>query len=142
MSAFPPSAAIVKAARQIDLAPSGNVSNSLSAALIHETGRVFRVIRLRSSSGIDSSLSLAAYMLSYLTTIVKRTKVGSALTHAFFFELVKSTKHKKQPVRTPGNDGCSFGVCQLNPLGMEFPQLNRHRCLRSMPPVSVVSFRL
>jgi hypothetical protein len=40
-----PSAAIVKAARQIDRAASGNASNSFSAALIHETGRVFRVIR-------------------------------------------------------------------------------------------------
>jgi len=28
----------------LSLAPSGNVSNSFSAALIHETGRVFRVI--------------------------------------------------------------------------------------------------
>jgi len=43
-SALPPSAAIVRAARQIDLDPSGNVSNSFSVALIHETGRVFRVI--------------------------------------------------------------------------------------------------
>ena len=43
ISALPPSAAIVSAARQIDWAPSGNVSNSLSAAPIHETGRVFRV---------------------------------------------------------------------------------------------------
>jgi hypothetical protein len=46
-SALPPSAAIVRAARQIDLAPSGNVSNSFSAALIQETGLVFRVIRRR-----------------------------------------------------------------------------------------------
>jgi hypothetical protein len=44
ISALPPSAAIVKAARQIDLAPSGKVSNSFSAALIHEMGRVFCVI--------------------------------------------------------------------------------------------------
>src|SRR5271157_2745205 len=43
-SALPPSAAMVRAVRQIDLAPSGNVSNSFSAALIHEMGRVFRVI--------------------------------------------------------------------------------------------------
>src|SRR5712692_11171427 len=50
ISAFPPSAAIVKAARQIDRAPSGNVSNSFSAALIHETGRVFRVIGLSATS--------------------------------------------------------------------------------------------
>jgi len=47
MSALPPSAAIVKAARQIDRAPSGNVSNSFSAAMIHDTGRVFRVIAVR-----------------------------------------------------------------------------------------------
>ena len=47
MSALPPSAAIVKAVRQVDLAPSGKVSNSLSAALIHETGRVLLVIRYR-----------------------------------------------------------------------------------------------
>jgi len=50
MSALPPSAAIVKAARQIDLAPSGNESNSLSAALIQETGRVLLVICRRYSS--------------------------------------------------------------------------------------------
>jgi hypothetical protein len=41
ISALPPSAAIVKAARQIDRAPSGKVSNSFSAARIQETGRVF-----------------------------------------------------------------------------------------------------
>jgi len=40
MSALPPSATIVSAARQIDLAPSGNTSSSFSAALIHETGLV------------------------------------------------------------------------------------------------------
>ncbi|MGH9454255.1 MAG: hypothetical protein ACRD2O_09845 [Terriglobia bacterium] len=44
ISALPPSAAIVNAVRLIDLAPSGNLSNSLSAALIQETGRVFRVM--------------------------------------------------------------------------------------------------
>jgi hypothetical protein len=33
-----------KAVRQIDLAASGNFSNSFSAALIHEMGRVFLVI--------------------------------------------------------------------------------------------------
>ncbi len=43
-SALPPSAAIVSVARQIDLAPSGNVKNSFSAALIHEIGLVARVI--------------------------------------------------------------------------------------------------
>jgi hypothetical protein len=63
MSDFPPSAEIVKAVRQIDWAPSGNVSNSFSAALIHEMGRVFRVIgRLP----LHHPLS----MLSYMTTIV------------------------------------------------------------------------
>jgi hypothetical protein len=44
ISALPPSAAIVRAARQIDFAPSGKVSNSFSAALIHEMGRVVGVI--------------------------------------------------------------------------------------------------
>ena len=44
MSALPPSAAIVRAARQIDEAPSGNVSNSFRAALIQATGRVRGVI--------------------------------------------------------------------------------------------------
>jgi hypothetical protein len=39
----------VKAARQIDRAPSGNFSNSLSAALIHETGRVPEIIAARRS---------------------------------------------------------------------------------------------
>src|SRR6266849_3723639 len=67
ISAIPPSAAIVKAAKQIDRAPWGNVSNSLSAALIHETGRVVRVIEL--------SATAFPYppMLSYVTTHVKRT---------------------------------------------------------------------
>lgn len=41
-SALPPSAAIVRAARQMDWTPSGKVLNSFSAALIHEIGRVFR----------------------------------------------------------------------------------------------------
>ena len=41
-SALPPSAAIVRAARQMDWTPSGKVLNSFSAALTHETGRVFR----------------------------------------------------------------------------------------------------
>ena len=44
MSALPPSAAIVKAVRQMVRTPSGKVSNSLSAALIHETGRVLLII--------------------------------------------------------------------------------------------------
>jgi hypothetical protein len=44
ISALPPSAAIVRAARQIDLAPSGKVSNSFNAALIHEMGLVLGVI--------------------------------------------------------------------------------------------------
>ena len=44
MSTLLPSAAIVKAARQIDRAPSGKASNSFNAALIQETGRVFLVI--------------------------------------------------------------------------------------------------
>src|SRR5258707_800450 len=63
-SALPASAAIVKTARQIDLAPSGNVSNSFSAALIHEMGRVCRVI---------GALALLrppyTVMLSYMTTL-------------------------------------------------------------------------
>src|SRR5271167_2748558 len=59
MSALPPSAAIVKAARQTDCAPSGNVWNSFSAALIHETGRVFRVIGRRYHLRLASSLTFA-----------------------------------------------------------------------------------
>ena len=47
MSALPPFAAIVKAARQIDFAPSWKVSNSFNAALTHETGRVRRGIAIR-----------------------------------------------------------------------------------------------
>src|SRR5271167_3113466 len=43
-SALPPSAAIVKAARQINWAVCGNVSNSFRADLSHEMGRVTRVI--------------------------------------------------------------------------------------------------
>src|SRR6266851_4735238 len=65
MSALLPSAAIVRAVRQIDLAPSGNVSNSFKAALIHEIGRVFRVI------GRPLLPSIHIAMLSYLTTLVK-----------------------------------------------------------------------
>jgi hypothetical protein len=66
MSALPPSAAIVRAVKQIDLAPYGNVSMSFSAALNHETGRVLRVIDrwlLQSSST----------MLSNMTTDVKNS---------------------------------------------------------------------
>src|SRR5271157_1168522 len=76
-SALPPSAAIVRAVRQIDLAPSGNVSNSFSATLIHETGRVFRVI------GRPLFHSPHIAMLSYVTTNVKkarRTEYPRALT--------------------------------------------------------------
>lgn len=40
LSALLPSAAIVNAVKQIDLAPSGNVWNSLRAELIQEIGRV------------------------------------------------------------------------------------------------------
>jgi hypothetical protein len=61
MSALPPSAAIVSAVRQIDLAPSGKVSNSFCAALSQETGLVRGVIVWR-------RLGL---MLSYLTTVCK-----------------------------------------------------------------------
>ena len=43
ISAMAPSAAIVRAARQMDRAPSGNLSNSFSAALIYEMGFVGRV---------------------------------------------------------------------------------------------------
>ena len=66
MSALPPSAAIVRAARQIDEAPSGNVSNSFSATLIQETGRV---------RGVIVSLPVRwpqRKMLSYMTTRVNR----------------------------------------------------------------------
>src|SRR5258708_31859165 len=66
MSALPPSAAIVREARQINLAPSGNVSNSFSAARIHETGRVLRII------GRPLLYSPCIAMLSYLTTPVKK----------------------------------------------------------------------
>ena len=59
------SAAMVQAARQIDLAPSGNARNSFSAAPIQEMGRVFRVI------GCPPLAVLHSFMLSYLTTPVK-----------------------------------------------------------------------
>jgi hypothetical protein len=45
ISALAPSAAIVKAVKQMVLAASGNDSKSLSAALIQETARVCLVIR-------------------------------------------------------------------------------------------------
>src|ERR1700686_591650 len=72
-SALPPSAAIVKAVRQINLAPSGKVSNSFSAALIHETGRVVRVMAV--FPGILNSLC----MLSYLTTLVKKLSADKSV---------------------------------------------------------------
>jgi len=40
MSAFPPSAAIVNAVRQMVCAPTGKFWKSLNAVLIHETGLV------------------------------------------------------------------------------------------------------
>jgi len=42
ISALPPSAAIVSAARQTVLAPFGELLEVLQCPLIHETGRVFR----------------------------------------------------------------------------------------------------
>jgi hypothetical protein len=45
MSDLPPSAAIVKAAKQIDCASSGNLWNSFSAALTQDIGRVVLVMR-------------------------------------------------------------------------------------------------
>src|ERR1044071_9289063 len=44
MSDLLPSAAIVKAVRHVDFTALGKVSNSLSAALTHEIGRVVLVI--------------------------------------------------------------------------------------------------
>jgi hypothetical protein len=44
---MPPSAAIVRAVRKMDCASSGKVSNSFSAALIHETGLVLRASDIR-----------------------------------------------------------------------------------------------
>jgi hypothetical protein len=72
MSALPPSAAIVSAARQIDLAPSGNVSNSFSAALIHETGRVLGVIASR-----------CLYHLNSHVVIFDNICQGKQRSHAF-----------------------------------------------------------
>ena len=60
MSALPPSAAMVNAARQMDCAPSGNARKSLRAALIQEIARVFGTISFRQW--------LYVSMLSYLTT--------------------------------------------------------------------------
>lgn len=55
-------AALVSAARQIDLAPSGNASKSFKAALTQETGRVRGVIvMLRVGRAQESALS-------YMTT--------------------------------------------------------------------------
>src|SRR5580704_17302516 len=53
-SALPPSAAIVRAVRQTDLTPSGNVPKSFKAALSQETGRVRGIIVL---SPVGSSRS-------------------------------------------------------------------------------------
>jgi hypothetical protein len=74
MSAFPPSAAIVSAARKIHLAPCGKVSNSLSAALIQETGLARNVI----------SLSLALFLFSVVIfdNIVKG-KLARGCNYAF-----------------------------------------------------------
>jgi hypothetical protein len=47
MSALPPSATMVNAVRHLVTTSLGNFSNSLSAALIHEIGRVLLVIRYR-----------------------------------------------------------------------------------------------
>jgi hypothetical protein len=44
MSALLPSAAIVRAVREVDWTARGNASNSFHAARIHEMGRVFLVI--------------------------------------------------------------------------------------------------
>src|SRR3954454_16602635 len=62
MSAFPPSAAIVRADRQMDCTSSGKSPKSFRAALIHEIGRVFRVI--------GPSAEHHTSMLSYVTTTV------------------------------------------------------------------------
>jgi hypothetical protein len=51
------------AVRQMDWAPSGNFSNSFSAALIQETGRVLRTSAIRYRVP-----SICPKMLSYLTT--------------------------------------------------------------------------
>jgi hypothetical protein len=67
ISAFPPSAAIVRAAKQIDRAASGKVSNSFTAALTQETGRVLGVIA-------SLSLPLSIAMLSDVTTSVKKAR--------------------------------------------------------------------
>ena len=45
MSALPPSAAIVKAVVALSLTASGNVSNTLRAALIHPMGLEFLLKR-------------------------------------------------------------------------------------------------
>src|ERR1019366_9613726 len=82
ISAFPPSAAIGRAVRQIALAPSGNVSNSFSAALIHEMGRVFRVF------GCLPLHSLISPMLSYLTTTVKKIPTRAARWNEIPTELI------------------------------------------------------
>jgi hypothetical protein len=57
---------MVRAARQIDWASAGKVSNSFKAAPIHETGRVFLVM------GSPRAPVAAIDMLSYLTTEINR----------------------------------------------------------------------
>jgi len=66
---LPPSAAIVNATRQMDRSFTGKVSNSLSADLIPETGRVFRVM-----SFVPVRTSSCLQALSDLTTTVKRVR--------------------------------------------------------------------
>ena len=68
MSPFPRSVAIVSAAKSMLLAPSGNSSKSLSAALIHDTGGVFH------ASAMDNP------MLSYMTTF-SQVRTRSARRH-------------------------------------------------------------
>jgi hypothetical protein len=63
ISALPPSAAIDSAVRQMDWAPSGNFSNSFSAALLQETGWVLRTSAVRYRVP-----SIYPKMLSSLTT--------------------------------------------------------------------------
>jgi hypothetical protein len=60
---------MVRAARQIDWASAGKVSNSFKAARIHETGRVFLV------TFSPPALVAPIDMLSYLTTDVNREGV-------------------------------------------------------------------
>src|SRR5882724_9789328 len=74
MSALPPSAAMVRAVRQMTLAASGKVSRSLRAALNQETGRVFRII------GVQRFAPILNLTLSYLTTVCQgKSGLGEAL---------------------------------------------------------------